>query len=591
MLRRFAVGVSFAVVFVAGTFGPTAAPVQAAEQCTGWTNEFIPPTEIRVLRTTGPSAGTVEVAPFRRYVEVVMAAEWSASTPREALRVGAIAAKQYAWYHAMHWRGKSAGGGCYDVVDSSRDQIYVPELDSPAQTHVEAVASTWSISLRKGGRFFSTGYRPGSHVACAEDSDGWHLFQHSAMSCARDGLLLEEILRRVYGGDLQIVRPGASDFTGDGLGDLAVLLPQTIAFEPNPNDPTAPVPAPLTTVSTRIYAGATTPGPALTLLAPTDPLVPATIPAERAIADVTGDGAADLLHVSTGPSGALQVMVATALPAGAGFAPSAAWWDGSVDPAIPLGSSARLVAGDFDGDGLADVALLVGTTVPQVDPSQPPVSAAEVFVLRSDGQHLGPAALAWGPWPIQLGGVTPLAADVNGDSRTDLVLQIDLGAQVPPADPSMPPDPTQPIPAGLSYVVVNSDPSGRLGVPVGWGDLPDLAGQPTWTLVADIDRDGRDDLVVIHPNGPLGVEMIGLVSSGLGFERRTLWSAAKGFRWTAAKFSAADTNGDGRGDVVALYDLGAAGTKLIQFRSNGTGLRLGPKATDPTLAWAVAIPY
>jgi hypothetical protein len=87
--------------------GPADAPEASAasDTCTGWPSNSAPPEAIRVLRTTGSAAGTVQVVPFRQYVGIVIAAEWGASTPTEALRVGAVAVKQYAWYWTIVWRG------------------------------------------------------------------------------------------------------------------------------------------------------------------------------------------------------------------------------------------------------------------------------------------------------------------------------------------------------------------------------------------------------------------------------------------------------------------------------------------------------
>src|SRR4029078_8228718 len=44
---------------------------------TMWTDNFPPPTTIRVLRTKGPKTGHVETANFWDYVAVVMRAEYS----------------------------------------------------------------------------------------------------------------------------------------------------------------------------------------------------------------------------------------------------------------------------------------------------------------------------------------------------------------------------------------------------------------------------------------------------------------------------------------------------------------------------------
>jgi hypothetical protein len=166
-------------------------PVVQAAVCTGWSSTATPPPTIRVLRS---ATGVVQAVDFETYVKVVMPAEWPSSWPMESLRAGAVAIKQYAWYYAMHYRGGTGTGGCYDVVDNTNDQVYKPETYTPAVSHIQAVESTWAESILKNGAFILTGYRPGSDVACGTDADGSHLYQYSARRCALDGKTGEEIL-------------------------------------------------------------------------------------------------------------------------------------------------------------------------------------------------------------------------------------------------------------------------------------------------------------------------------------------------------------------------------------------------------------
>ena len=171
------------------------ASVQAVSACTGWTDNTTPPPTIRVLRT---SSGVVQTVDFETYVKVVMAAEFSQSWPTEIIRVGAVVVKEYAWYYAMHYRGGTGTGGCYDVRDSSVDQIYQPESRTPASTQIAAVNNTWGEYLLRSGAIFLTGYRSGSSVACGSDADGFHLWQGSAYQCAKYGKTSEYILHLYY---------------------------------------------------------------------------------------------------------------------------------------------------------------------------------------------------------------------------------------------------------------------------------------------------------------------------------------------------------------------------------------------------------
>ena len=188
----------------------TGAPVvRAAGTCTAWGSSRIPPSTLQVLRTSGPSSGTVQTVDFKTYVRVVLAAEWPASWPSAALESGAVAVKQYAWYYIAHWRGGSATGGCYDVVDNNNDQVYWPESKSPSASQVAAVDATWNETITKGGAMFLTGYRSGNDVACGADVNGAQIFQHSARNCAAAGMTRDDILKLYYGPGLSIQTPAA----------------------------------------------------------------------------------------------------------------------------------------------------------------------------------------------------------------------------------------------------------------------------------------------------------------------------------------------------------------------------------------------
>jgi hypothetical protein len=597
MLRRLAAGLTLAVTLSIAASSATLvvapASVLAASACSGWDSESIPPDTIRVYRTMGPDAGQVQVVPFRRYVEVVMAAEFGPGVPVEALRAGAIAAKQYAWYHAMHWRGRSnASGECYDVVDNGNDQFYLPLSKQPVPSHVDAIAHTWSISVRKGMRFFATGYWGGLDAPCGTVGNGWRLMQKSSYDCAKDGMTAEQILRVFYGPKLSIVRPGANDMNGDLLGDLGILLPGASTSD-QATIPIWPGAVPDLAVAARVYDHAVAPadgGGSGTLR---DTPVAQAMPVDRATGDVNGDGLVDLVFLRRDPtSGGLQVQVALAAAAapsgdpatgqpvstGATFLPAMTWWDASeAGMDLAVGTTTRIVAADFTGDGLADIGLLTdAAVVPPGDSA--PLGSTSVLILPSTGSGTGPVFRAWsGQLPIS--GATARTGDVDGDGRPDLLVALPA-AVAPGADP---------MATGTAIVALLGR-SGSLGEPTTWAHLPDV--EPTAAILAgDVDRDGRDDVVVIAPNGPSGVTMTGLLSDGTSFDRSTLRSVDTGYRPWAAKYSSADVNGDGRMDVIALYDQGVNGTAILTFISNGKKLGSGPRSTDRTLAWATAEPF
>jgi hypothetical protein len=216
---------------------------QAASVCSGWTSTRVPPSTIRVLRTGGSSSGYVQTVDFKKYVQIVLAAEWPPNWPAEALKTGAIAVKQYGWYNTMHWRGGTAHGTCYDVIDNSNDQVYQPETRTPSAAARAAIEATWNESVTRNGSFLMTGYRPGtSYLHCGVDADGWHLFQHSSLDCANEGMKADQILRVYYGPGVvtwtPATKPAANFLTPAAQSQVTVGASATVSWAEETTDGT-----------------------------------------------------------------------------------------------------------------------------------------------------------------------------------------------------------------------------------------------------------------------------------------------------------------------------------------------------------------
>ncbi len=203
-IRLTAAAIALAVllpVFVPASATPVAASTRS---CTGWTSRSEPPKTIRVLRRTGQ---VVEVR-FKSYVaRVMVSGEWPDWLPYGTLEAGAFAAKQYGWYYALegnHRYGYVKDGKCYDVKDSTIDQLYA-HFGNPTERQKRARDAMWDLSLRREGRdgrqrFILTGYRSyGWSNTCGRDAHGWKLYATSSQDCGDRGWSGKRILKQYYG--------------------------------------------------------------------------------------------------------------------------------------------------------------------------------------------------------------------------------------------------------------------------------------------------------------------------------------------------------------------------------------------------------
>ena len=175
-----AVTASILFMGLPGTAGSVQSVAAATnEQCTNWTSTQEPPPNIAVYRV---NEGKVDRVDFQLYVARVVSREWNVKQA-ELRMAGAVAAKQYAWYHVLHWRGGTYNGDCFDVRDTTQDQLYAAKPAAQIPDGVwRAVRDTWSWQVFRDGRFIMTGYRRGEDVRCAKDA-GHRLYALSARNC------------------------------------------------------------------------------------------------------------------------------------------------------------------------------------------------------------------------------------------------------------------------------------------------------------------------------------------------------------------------------------------------------------------------
>ncbi|WP_408951148.1 FG-GAP repeat domain-containing protein [Lysobacter sp. Hz 25] len=183
------------------------------------------------------------------------------------------------------------------------------------------------------------------------------------------------------------------------------------------------------------------------------------------------------------------------------------------------GGSRDLTAGDFDGDGLVDAAIVSG------------VAGGGFEIHSSNGSIMQPRVGAYVP-DNRYAPINIAVGDFNGDGRND-----------------------------YAVTAVDADNAMKL-----WIYTPDALGRPKPTFAAidgqvaprstiatDLDRDGRTDLVVLHGSG-LGYY---LRTTG-GLEAEQFVPFAGGSVGYVQEVAAGDLNGDGCTDIAI-----AAGTSGV----------------------------
>ena len=191
-------------------------------------------------------------------------------------------------------------------------------------------------------------------------------------------------------------------------------------------------------------------------------------------------------------------------------------WNGVANPASGCCSTTSTFLGDFNGDGLTDLAWVSGTTINQLVPD---IRGGFTWISQNVSVSM-PAGHTW-------------TGDFNGDGMTDIATASGGTITVLTA-------------AGLSKFIVNT-----YTVPNNWGDSAH-----TW--VGDFNGDGRADIATAN-GGNVWVNL----STGSGFVQQ-VWTTTSD--WDSTNVWARDMNGDGKTDLITA----TGGTLHIKY-STGSG--------------------
>ena len=610
VLRRLAVLLVAAPVIAAalasGPVAVLAAPGNPNNICsagqlpTQWQDDLHPPSTIRVKRTKGPTAGTVETVNFWDYVATVLRAEFATGDgkPAEWMRMGALAVKQYGWYYTMHWRGGKVSVTnpddgtttveCYDVTDGTLDQIYKPEkwdktsqqwvpTNVPTVANFRAMAETWDTSVRKWvprkgiSKLFLTGYRAGRKHPCGTDSTGFKIYQKSLRDCGIKGLDLAETMGRYFEPRLLEVTTRTHDVLPDGgtwQGDLGLLevgggTTDWRLYPATSSGFDTPVTGSFN-VAVAAYGVGNVDAPSDALDGNGNYLYPAGSDPQLL---------ADMVMLNANGT---KLLVAHAITDGQG---TGLGYDTPVATDISGTAADGLLVADFNGDLLADAGLLRD--------NGDGTATLSVRLAVGDGSF-GPETDWWTGALDLTGNDYVAAADVNGDGKADLVIRDAAGVYYVAAS----------SPSCSSFAAWGPCPPDAVGG-TGLGSAT-VAFSSSWpvgnvlNVVGDFDRDGRTDVIAVVKNGG-GADVYGLHSQADGTLAQQSLASLATVSWANLAIAAFNANADGMVDLALVQKSNDGATDLQWLQTaertklKGASMTASPLYTDSSLTWSSAL--
>jgi hypothetical protein len=243
-------------------------------------------------------------------------------------------------------------------------------------------------------------------------------------------------------------------------------------------------------------------------------------------------------------------------------------------------SNTKLTSGDYNGDGKADIGVLYN-----YGQNADGVNRTKLWIFTSTGDGFRAPTILWDSgstsWNWNSSKLT--SGDYNGDGKADIGVLYNYGRTTDGRNHT-----------GLW--VFTSVGNGFQAPAKVWD-----SGTGSWNWNAsqltsgDFNGDGKTDVAVLYDYGQAadGRNQTGLWfvggADGLGSPKK-VWTSDTSWNWNSSKLTSGDYDGDGKADIGVLYNYGqdSAGrnhTGLWTMAGTDTGVAPAKKVWDSTTSW------